>query len=407
MENCFIKLFGLQEFHIENSSIKGEVMTIVVKPKTRGVKCKDCGKYITTVNSYLPPRKIKHMFWENNLIVLEVKTRAFFCWWCRKKDGRHHITVDRFKTIPPKRQHSLQYEDQILKGLGSTSFKTRAEIAKSSFSTISRLLTERIDPFIGVWPDNNDPIVALGLDCHSFSGTRMLPTITDISNHRLISILPDDKRITVEKLFRNIPDCHRETIREVCIDLSRQYYKTIQRELPNAKIVADAFHVVADVGHKISELRTSIQKRDKVKLPKMLFEKPKEHLKPNDRVSLNEINKAYPELCELWQFKEEMRRIYKIPNSFLAEISFNDMARRMKLSKHASTKQWLSTLMRWREEILAYFDRFTTNGYTEGVNTKLKTIKRLSYGFRNVDNYIRKSMLAFIPISFLIPHLLT
>ena len=162
-----------------------------------------------------------------------------------------------------------------------------------------------------------------------------------------------------------------------------------------------------DVNRRVSELRTTIQKRDKVKLLKMIFEKPKEHLKPNDRVSLNETNKAYPELCELWQFKEEMRRIYKIPNRFLAEISFNDMTRRMKLSKHASTKQWLNTLMRWREEILAYFDRFTTNGYTEGVNTKLKTIKRLSYGFRNVDNYIRKSMLAFIPISLLLPHYLT
>lgn len=407
MENCFIKLFGLQEFHVKNSNIKGEVMTIAVKPKTRGVRCKDCGKYITTVNSYLPSRKVKHMFWENNLIVLEIRRRSFFCWWCRKKDGRHHITIDKFKTIPPNRQHSLQYEDQILKGLGSTSFKTRAEIAKSSFSTISKILSERIDPFIGTWPDNNDPIISLGLDCHSFSCAKMLPTITDISNHRLISILPDDKRTTVEKFIRNMPEKHKETIKEICIDLSRQYYRTIQREFPNAKIVADAFHVIADVNRRISELRTMIQKRDKVKLPKVLFNKPKEHLKLNDRVSLNEINKAYPELCELWQFKEEMRRIYKTPNRFLAEISFNDMSRRMKLSKYESIKQWLSTLMRWKNEILAYFDRFTTNGYTEGVNTKLKTIKRLSYGFRNIDNYIRKSMLAFIPISFLIPHLLT
>jgi len=150
---------------------------------------------------------------------LRLKHRAFFCWWCQKKDGHRHITADRFKNIPPKRQHSLQYEDQILKGLGSTSFKTRAEIAKSSFSTISRLLSERIDPFVGVWR-GNDPITSLGLDCHSFSGTRMLPTLTDISNHSLISILANDKRITVEKFLRNIPEKHKETIREVCIDLS-------------------------------------------------------------------------------------------------------------------------------------------------------------------------------------------
>ena len=170
---------------------------------------------------------------------------------------------------------------------------------------------------------------------------------------------------------------------------------------------ADAFHVVADANRRVSELRTTIQKRDKVKLPRKLFDKPKEKLNPNQRVSLNEINKAYPELYELWLYKEELRRIYKIPNQTLAEISFDSLTKRMKLSKHEIVGQWLKTLMRWREEILNYFERFTTNGYTEGVNTKLKTIKRLSYGFRNIDNYIRKAMLSFIPISLLLSHYLT
>jgi len=407
MQNCFIKMFRLQEFHVENSELKGKRMVITCRPKTKGVKCKDCGRYIKTVHRYLPLRKVKHMFWEDNLVVLNVKARAFFCWRCQKKDKQKHITVDRFKAIPLNKNYSLAYADQILKGLGSVSFKTRAEIAESSFSTISKLLKDRIDPFIGVWPKSDISITSLGLDCHSFSGHKMLPTITDISNHKLISILPDDRRTTVERFLRNMPKEHKETIREVCIDLSRDYFKTIQRELPNVKIVADAFHVVADANRRVSELRTTIQKRDKVKLPRKLFDKPKEKLNPNQRVSLNEINKAYPELYELWLYKEELRRIYKIPNQTLAEISFDSLTKRMKLSKHEIVGQWLKTLMRWREEILNYFERFTTNGYTEGVNTKLKTIKRLSYGFRNIDNYIRKAMLSFIPISLLLSHYLT
>ena len=405
MNNCFIKLFQLQEFHVEDSKLEGKIMIITVRPKTNGVRCKDCGKYITTVNRYPKPRKVKHMFWQGNLIMLSIKTRAFFCWQCQKKDRRRHITIDRLKSVPPHRNYSLVYADQIMKGLGSTSFKTQQELAESSFATISKLLSERIDPFIGVWPE--ETIVAIGLDCHSFSGMKMLPTITDLTNHRLISIFPDDRRTTVERFLKNIPADKKGKITEVCIDMSRDYFQTITRELPQAKIVVDAFHVIADANRRITELRTAIQKRDKVSLPKRLFDKPKEHLKPNERVSLNEINRAYPELLGLWRFKEELRRIYKIPNNTLAEISFSSMAKRMKLSKHESVKHWLRTLMRWRKEILAYFDNFTTNGYTEGVNTKLKTIKRLSYGFRNIDNYIRKAMLAFLPISLLLSHYLT
>jgi len=405
MQNCFIKLFKLQEFYVENSELEGKTMLITVKPKTKGVRCKDCGLYISTVNRYLKPKKVKHMFWQGNLIVLLVKARAFFCWKCQKKDKRRHITVDRLKSIPLKKNYSLAYADQIMKGLGSTSFKTQQELAESSFSTVQQILNDRIDPFIGVWSE--ETVTSIGLDCHSFSGQKMLPTITDISNHKLISILPNDKRTTVEKFLKEIPQIHRRTIKDVCIDMSRQYFQTIKRELPEATIVVDAFHVIADANKRISEFRTIIQKTDKVKLPRLLFDKPKEHLKANERVSLNEINKAYPELCKLWQFKEEIRRIYKIPNSTLAKITFNSMLRRMKLSEYQSVKHWLKTLMRWQNEILAYFDNFTTNGYTEGVNTKLKTIKRLSYGFRNIDNYIRKAMLSFIPISLLLTHYLT
>lgn len=409
MQNCFIKLFKLQEFHVLGSRLEGKRMFISVKPKTKGVNCRDCGRYITTVKNYLPKRTVKHMYWEGNLIVLEIHRRAFFCWQCQKKDDlKHcHITTDRFRTIPAWKSYSLAYTDQILKGLSSGSFKDLSELSDSSFTLVSRILNDRIDPFIGNWDINNDPIITLGLDCHSFSGMKMLPTITDITNHKLITILPDDKRITVERFLKNIPNEKKEQISEVCIDMDRHYYQTIKKELPNVRIVVDAFHVVADINRKLSDLRTTIQQTYRVKLPRILFDKSKEHLKLNEIVALNEITRAYPDLGELWRYKEEIRRIYKLPNSKLAEMSFSSMIRRMKLSKHQPTKQLLNMLLRWQDEILAYFNNFTTNGYTEGVNTKLKTIKRLSYGFRNIDNYIRKAMLAFVPISLLVAHYLT
>ncbi len=405
MENCFKKMFKLQEFHVENTEINGKVMLITVRPKTKGVHCRDCGRYVTTLNRHLKPRRVKHMFWQGNLIMLRVKTRAFFCWWCQKKDRRRHITTDRHKSIPLNKNYSLVYADQIIKGLGSTSFKTQQDLAETSFTTIQQILNDKINPLVGVWPEGI--VISMGLDCHSFSGQKMLPTFTDITNRQLISILPDDSRITVEKFLQDIPAARKEAITEVCIDMDRRYYQTIKRELPRATIVVDAFHVIAEANRQLSNLRTLIQGTDKVKLPKVIFDKPKEHLKPNERVALNEINKAYPELGELWSCKEELRRIYKIPNKTLAELSFNILTNKMKGSNHQPTRQLLKMLMRWQNEILAYFDRFTTNGYTEGVNTKLKTIKRLSYGFRNVDNYIRKALLAFIPISLLLPHHLT
>jgi len=54
-------------------------------------------------------------------------------------------------------------------------------------------------------------------------------------------------------------------------------------------------------------------------------------------------------------------------------------------------------LRRWREPILNHFDNGTTNGFTEGCNTKIKMLKRVSYGLKNVEVYWRKMLLGFVP----------
>jgi len=69
----------------------------------------------------------------------------------------------------------------------------------------------------------------------------------------------------------------------------------------------------------------------------------------------------------------------------------------LRLEDDAELIRWGNTLRRWREPILNYFDNATTNGFTEGCNTKIKMLKRVSYGLRNVEVYWRKMLLGFVP----------
>ncbi len=50
-------------------------------------------------------------------------------------------------------------------------------------------------------------------------------------------------------------------------------------------------------------------------------------------------------------------------------------------------KELLHILTNWREEILNYFDYPITNGFVEGKNNRIKTIKRMAYGYRNMNNF--------------------
>jgi transposase len=76
----------------------------------------------------------------------------------------------------------------------------------------------------------------------------------------------------------------------------------------------------------------------------------------------------------------------------LDNIIFN-----LKVADDAELVRWGNTLKKWREPILNYFHNRTTNGYTEGCNTKIKMLKRISYGLGNVEVYWRKMLLGFIP----------
>ncbi|MEG4447151.1 transposase [Microcoleus sp. AT9_B5] len=62
-------------------------------------------------------------------------------------------------------------------------------------------------------------------------------------------------------------------------------------------------------------------------------------------------------------------------------------------------KQYFSAavniITNWLDEIIAYFDNRTTSGVVEGVNNKLKLIKRSAYGFRNFDNYKNRCLLTW------------
>ena len=92
------------------------------------------------------------------------------------------------------------------------------------------------------------------------------------------------------------------------------------------------------------------------------------------------------------ELKEEFRKIYETsenPTEGLLSIS-----EWLAKSSSVFTKS-CQTIRNWFGEIISYFERRTTNGMVEGINNKLKLIKRRGYGFRNFRNFWVRSMLSW------------
>ncbi len=94
----------------------------------------------------------------------------------------------------------------------------------------------------------------------------------------------------------------------------------------------------------------------------------------------------------MYNLKEEFTEIFDKSNN-LGEGTINLLDW---LEKAAPFFQkTVKTIKNWFGEVVGYFERKTTQGVVEGINNKLKLIKRSGFGFRNFDNFQKRSLLVW------------
>ena len=86
-------------------------------------------------------------------------------------------------------------------------------------------------------------------------------------------------------------------------------------------------------------------------------------------------------------FKESFREWYKETGRNGAEEKPVLLEKRIANDSLPEFKELLHTLGNWREEILNYFDYRITNEFMDEKNNRIKTMKRMAYGYGNMDNF--------------------
>ena len=84
--------------------------------------------------------------------------------------------------------------------------------------------------------------------------------------------------------------------------------------------------------------------------------------------------------------KESFRVWYRGTDRSKAEEGLASSEKTISNDSLPGFKELLHTSTNWREEMLNYFDYPITNGFVEGKNNRIKTIKRMAYGYRNMNN---------------------
>ena len=229
--------------------------------------------------------------------------------------------------------------------------------------------------------------------------------LIDLDKSKLIGIIDGRTQAEISQVMRGWGTEVLELIEEVSIDLWKGYKNLVIELMPNAQVVADRFHVMAQINKELDNHRKREKRKveDLIKTAKTSEEKAKheqvlEGLKKSKYVLLKnekdlseeqesklvKVKEVSPELKIMHELKEEIREIFEQSDNWLTGL--------LKLGIWlGSAKKYFpdsqNTIIRWLDEIIAFFDNRTTSGVVEGINNKLKLIKRSAYGFRNFENY--------------------
>jgi transposase len=223
-------------------------------------------------------------------------------------------------------------------------------------------------------------------------GHRYLTVVMDLHSGAVVFV-GDGKGGDALKPFWKLLGRRKNKIKAVAMDMSVAYRSAVSTNLKKAVIVFDRFHVVKLFNDKLSDLRRSLHHRAEadqkqvLKGSRWLLLKNPENLDAdkNEKQRLEEALALNKPLATAYYMKEELRRFWEQPGKRFATAFLNDWLRRAEASGVKMLQQMAKTLAAHRSGLLAYYDAMITSGPMEGTNNKIKTMKRMAYGFRDME----------------------
>jgi len=230
----------------------------------------------------------------------------------------------------------------------------------------------------------------VGLDEHFFRRTRggfrqFVSMVVDYKNRRLFELVEGRTVAEMEAALGHIEG--RDNVRHVVLDMCDPYRKFARRFFPNARLVADKFHVLRLLSPAINRRRRLIDGDRRSAALRRLLLRSGARLEYAERLALNQWLLGHPELRAVYEAKEALHRLYRTRGFLRAGQALTALTDRLAASDIPELQTFRGTLMRWRREILEYFRTGLTNGRTEGFNNKAKLVKKRAYGYRSFRTY--------------------
>jgi transposase len=183
-------------------------------------------------------------------------------------------------------------------------------------------------------------------------------------------------------------------LQAVAIDMSKAYMNAVHHVFGDeVDIVHDPYHVVALANKAIDETRRDMYRSLKgdrktvIKGSRFLLLRAFENLKEDALERLIALMELNEPLYKAYLLKEDLRMFWNLPNRQAGETFLNAWVEEAKATGLKHLVKLAGTIDDHRPGLLAYFDHRISTGPLEGMNNKIKVLKRSAYGFRDMEYF--------------------
>jgi transposase len=347
---------------------------------------------------------VKDLSWGEQPVFLEINRRQFKCRKCGKPFS------EKLDFVNKRRTYTKRLANTIIKSVLSSDIHSVAKQGVVTTEEIERMLSDASQEL----SSKPSGLKKLGIDEIALikGQGNYCAVLIDLETSKLITMVKGRTQAEISSVLNSWGSEVLEQIEEVSIDLWMGYKTLVKKLMPNVQVVADRFHVMVQVNKELDTERKCERKQvidlgkksrppknqaeyqeklDGISASKYSLLKNEENLNEKQKLKLMAVKKVCPSLAKMHNLKERFRKIFdNIKTNWLRGLlRIGIWQKRAKQYFPES----VNTITNWLDEIIAYFDNRTTSGVVEGINNKLKLIKRSAYGFRNFENYKNRCLL--------------
>lgn len=366
----------------------GTITIVKLEPDFRYLPiCSGCHQKVKQTHSY-HTRVVRDLPMGQSIVILQLTYRKVRC-------SRCGIRVEHHDFVKPYARITNRFSQFIYDLCQLMTLTDVAELLKLSWDQVKNIdkseLKKHYDNI------NTKELTILCVD--EISVKKHHHYLTIIANYQtgqVLAVMKDRNHDSLANFLKKLPPEVRNNIKAVAMDMWDPYIKAVQQYCPKAFIVFDFFHVVAAFSRVIDKIRNQeyrnadMENKKLMKKSRFLLLKNPQNLKANERPRLKQILKQNKKLAKVYILKEYLKRLWQYKYPKCAEDFFLYWCQLALDTKCKELYKFVKMLLRYNYGIInhCYFQIHTSK--LEGINNKIKVIKRKAYGYHDLEYFSLK-----------------